>query len=97
MTELKKMAIAPNAAPGVETDGKGNYIPLEKRTKEDQAMVKAAIARDATPDEALNKDPNSEFESPGSFEEGQKSRNRPKHFDLQGQQGGQKGGSREPL
>jgi hypothetical protein len=96
MTEVKKMAIPPTTAPGVETDGMGNYIPLEKRTEEDQAKVKAAIVRATAPDEARNKDPNGECENPAPFEEGQLSQNKPKHHDLQGQQGGQKGGSREP-
>ena len=99
MTDSKKtkMAIPSTAMPGVETDGKGNYIPLEKRTEEDQAKVQAAIARATSPDEAVNKNPDGELENPAPMPEGYPSQDKPKHHDLQGQQGGQKGGAREPI
>jgi hypothetical protein len=44
-----------------------------------------------------NKDPNGELEHPAPLEQGQPTAPRPKHNDLEGQQGGQEGGGREPL
>ena len=39
-----KMAPLKDAPPGLETDGKGNVIPFEKRTKDDQEKVMNNIA-----------------------------------------------------
>jgi hypothetical protein len=39
-----KMAPAKDAPPGLETDGRGNVIPFEKRTKDDQEKVMGNIA-----------------------------------------------------
>jgi hypothetical protein len=39
-----KMAPVKDAPPGLETDGKGNVIPFEKRTKDDQEKVMGNIA-----------------------------------------------------
>jgi hypothetical protein len=72
-------------------------ISLEKRTQEDQARVKAAIARASRPDDSDNKDPDGEAENPAPMQEGHRSQDKPKHHDLQGQQGGQKGGAKEPI
>jgi hypothetical protein len=98
MSEPKKakMAIPANAVPGVETDGKGNTIPLEERTEEDQQKVRKVIADAAKPDEAEDKNPDGEFQNPAPMPEGHPSQNKPLHHDLQGNQGGQKGGAREP-
>jgi hypothetical protein len=35
-----KMQPQPDAPPGLETDGRGNVIPLEKRTRDDQAAAR---------------------------------------------------------
>jgi hypothetical protein len=60
-----------------------------------QAGVPDAIARTAAPDSAEDKDPNGEYETPSPLEHPH-STPKPAHHDLQGHQGGQKGGSREP-
>ncbi|HXP08099.1 MAG TPA: hypothetical protein VN828_06360 [Acidobacteriaceae bacterium] len=39
-----KMAPLKDTPPGLETDGKGNVIPFEKRTKDDQEKVMNNIA-----------------------------------------------------
>jgi hypothetical protein len=36
-----RMAIPPEAPPGVEQDGKGNLIPFEQRTEDDQEKARA--------------------------------------------------------
>ncbi len=36
-----RMAPSPDAAPGLEQDGKGHVIPLSQRTKDDQEKVKS--------------------------------------------------------
>jgi len=96
MTDKPKMAIPPTAPPGIETDEKGNPIPLKDRTQEHQAKARAATAR-GTPDDAEDKDPEGELENPAPMQEGHPTQDKPKHHDLQGQQGGQKGGAREPI
>ena len=35
-----KMAVPPDAQPGLELDNKGNQIPFEKRTEEDQKRAR---------------------------------------------------------
>jgi hypothetical protein len=45
-TNKFKMKPKPGSPPGLETDGKGNVIPLEQRTQEDQAKAKAAGHKD---------------------------------------------------
>ena len=60
-----------------------------------QAGMPKTIARNATPDSSENKDPNGEYENPSPLEDNQRGP-KPKHHDLQGNQGGQRGGSREP-
>jgi hypothetical protein len=50
-----KMAPTKDAPPGLETDGKGNVIPFEKRTKDDQEKVMGNIAaniRETSPEDA---------------------------------------------
>ena len=37
-----KMHPRPDSPPGMETDGKGNVIPLAERTREDQEKARAA-------------------------------------------------------
>jgi hypothetical protein len=41
-TNKFKMKPKPGSPPGLETDGKGNVIPLAERTEEDRAKAKAA-------------------------------------------------------
>ena len=41
-----KMQPHADSPPGLETDGKGNVIPLAKRTKEDQEKAAAAGVKD---------------------------------------------------
>jgi hypothetical protein len=57
-----KMAPAKDAPQGLETDAKGNVIPFERRTKEDQekAMSAAAAKLHGTPskDESDGQPPN---------------------------------------
>ena len=36
-----RMAIPPEAPPGIEQDEKGNLIPFEQRTKDDQEKARA--------------------------------------------------------
>ena len=98
MREIKKakMAIPPHAMPGVETDGQGNYIPLEQRTEVDQAKGRKVIAGAAAPDDAEDKNPDGELQNPAPMEQNHRSQDKPQHHDLQGNQGGQKGGAREP-
>ncbi len=36
-----KMAPLPDAAPGLEQDGKGNVIPMPQRTKDDQEKARS--------------------------------------------------------
>jgi hypothetical protein len=36
------MAIPPEAPPGIEQDEKGNLIPFEQRTKDDQEKARSA-------------------------------------------------------
>jgi hypothetical protein len=35
-----RMAVPPEAPPGIEQDGKGNLIPFEQRTKENQEKAR---------------------------------------------------------
>jgi hypothetical protein len=35
-----RMAPLPDAAPGLEQDGKGNVIPLDRRTRDDQEKAR---------------------------------------------------------
>lgn len=37
-----RMAIPSEAPPGIEQDGKGNLIPFEQRTKDDQEKARGA-------------------------------------------------------
>jgi hypothetical protein len=39
-----KMAPLKEAPPGLETDGQGDIIPFEERTRDDQEKVRAAVA-----------------------------------------------------
>ncbi len=41
-----KMAVPDDAPPGLELDGKGNVIPLEKRTAADRQKARAADGED---------------------------------------------------
>ncbi len=38
-----RMAPLPDAAPGLEQDGRGNAIPLSQRTKDDQEKAQAKV------------------------------------------------------
>jgi hypothetical protein len=60
-----------------------------------EAGVPNVIARNATPDSTTDKDPNGEYENPAPLENRSRAP-KPAHHDLQGNQGGQRGGSREP-
>jgi len=37
-----RMAVPPSAPPGIEQDEKGNLIPFEKRTRDDQEKARGA-------------------------------------------------------
>jgi hypothetical protein len=81
--KMKPRAEAPE---GLETDGKGNVIPLDQRTPEDQA--RAAGQGLKNPDheaEVPAPMPNSKTGSP----------QREANDDPAGQQGGQRGGGRD--
>lgn len=98
MSEHKKakMAVPRDTLPGTETDGQGNFIPLKDRTQEDQAKVAGVIARAVAPDDTGAKNPEGELQNPAPIPDGQRSGGPKERGDLQGQQGGQRGGSREP-
>jgi hypothetical protein len=55
-----KMRPAPGAPPGLEQDGKGNIIPLDQRTEEDQEKARTAS-------QASVKNPEREAENPASM------------------------------
>lgn len=74
-----KMQPQPNAAPGLETDGKGNVIPFAQRTKDDQEKAAAASV----------KNPEGEAENPATMPRDQQGQGgTPHHKDPAGQQGG---------
>jgi hypothetical protein len=50
MTDKPRMAPHPEAPAGLEQDNKGNPIPFEKRTEEDQEKVRQTIADGIAPD-----------------------------------------------
>jgi hypothetical protein len=54
-----KMAPAKDAPPGIELDGRGNVIPFERRTKDDQQKVKDNLADKihGTPSEDTGRQP----------------------------------------
>lgn len=52
MTDKPRMAPNPGAPPGLEQDGKGNPIPFEKRTEEDQEKLRRVIADAIDPDKS---------------------------------------------
>jgi hypothetical protein len=57
--QRSKMAPAKDAPRGLETDGRGNVIPFQKRTKDDQEKVMGNIAAKihGTPSEDQNQPP----------------------------------------
>jgi hypothetical protein len=76
-----KMRPAADAPPGLEQDSKGNIIPLEQRTEEDQEKARAAS-------QATIKDPEREAENPASMPASQQGqRGSPVDHDPGGQQG----------
>jgi hypothetical protein len=85
-------------AAGVPCERRSPMTASKKQPSEGaqgQAGIPDAIARAAAPDSSENKDPNGEYENPAPLENRARGP-KPAHHDLQGQQGGQKGGSREP-
>lgn len=50
MADKPRMAPHPDAPPGLEQGSKGNVIPFEKRTEEDQEKVRRVIADAIDPD-----------------------------------------------
>ncbi|MBV9550601.1 MAG: hypothetical protein JO256_13115 [Alphaproteobacteria bacterium] len=81
MSEEHKAKMQPRAEapPGLETDGQGNVIPLDRRTAEDQ--IKAA-------GRSL-KNPEHEAENPAPMPREQQAQGgTPRQDDLAGQQGG---------
>lgn len=101
MSDVKKarMAVPRGTLPGTEVDAKGHYIPLQERTEDDQAKVRDLIADALRPDDASDKNPNGEFQNPAPIPDGMRSggqKGNQQHHDLQGHQGGQRGGSHEP-
>jgi hypothetical protein len=80
-----KMQPRADAPPGLETDGKGNVIPLDQRTPEDQAK---AVGQGLT-DQSV-KNPENEAEDPAPMPRDQQGQGgTPKKNDPAGQQGGQ--------
>jgi hypothetical protein len=76
-----KMRPKPGSPPGLETDGKGNVIPLAERTKDDQEKAKAASSV---------KNPNGEAQNPSPMQRDQQGQGgKGVDRDPQGQQGGQ--------
>jgi len=74
-----KMQPRSDAPPGLETDGHGNVIPFEKRTKEDQAK---AAGRSV-------KDPEHQAQTPSPMPRDQQGQGgTPRQDDPAGQQGG---------
>lgn len=86
-----KMQPRAEAPEGLETDGKGNVIPLDERLPEDQARA----AGKALEDKSV-KNPDHEAEVPSPMPNGATgSPHRPVNDDPAGQQGGQRGGGRD--
>jgi hypothetical protein len=81
--KMKPRAEAPE---GLETDGKGNVIPLDRRTPEDQAKAAGQSL----------KNPDHEAENPAPMPAGSRgSPQRPVNDDPAGQQGGTEGHGRD--
>jgi hypothetical protein len=83
-----KMKPKPGSPPGLETDGKGNTIPLAERTEDDQAKARAAGE-----DEVSMKDPEQEAEHPAPMPHSQQGQGgnkggKKRDTDPAGQQGG---------
>ena len=79
-----RMRPRPGSQPGIETDGKGNVIPLAERTAEDRAAALAAGERDAS-----IKNPEEELEHPAPMPKNQQGEGgKVKDSDPEGQQGG---------
>ena len=71
-----KMQPQPDAPPGLETDGKGNVIPLAQRTEEDREKAAAA------------KDPDGDARAPASMPKEQQGKGGTSHHgDPAGKQG----------
>jgi hypothetical protein len=74
-----KMKPRADSPPGLETDGKGNVIPLAQRTKEDQEKAAAGSL----------KNPEGEAKNPSAMPREQQSKGGSSHHgDPAGQQGG---------
>jgi len=83
-TSKFKMKPQPGSPPGLETDGKGNIIPLAQRTEDDQAKARAAGE-----DEVSMKDPEQEAEHPAPMPKSQQGQGGKKRdTDPAGRQGG---------
>ena len=87
-----KMQPRAEAPPGLETDGKGNVIPLDQRLPEDQAKAVGQGLADQSV-----KNPDHEAENPASMPQGARrgSPLREANDDSAGQQGGTRGGGRD--
>jgi hypothetical protein len=73
-----KMQPRSDAPPGLETDGKGNVIPLDKRTRDDRAAAGHSL-----------KDPEGDAKAPSSMPHDQQGQGGPpRPDDPAGQQGG---------
>jgi len=73
-----RMQPRPEASPGLETDGKGNVIPFDQPTRDDQAAASRSV-----------KDPEKEAEAPASMPPEQQGQGgTPRPDDPAGQQGG---------
>jgi hypothetical protein len=74
-----KMKPRADSPPGLETDGKGNVIPLDKRTKEDQEKAKGGSV----------KNPEGDAKAPSSMPRTQQGEGGSSHHgDPAGNQGG---------
>ena len=73
-----KMQPQPDAAPGLETDGRGNVIPFAQRTKEDREKAARSV-----------KNPEHQAEIPSPMQRDQQGQGgTPRQDDPAGQQGG---------
>ena len=89
-----KMQPRADAPEGLETDGKGNVIPLDQRLPEDQVKAVGQGLEDQSLEGVKN--PDHEAETPAPMPNGATgSPRRPANDDPAGQQGGQRGGGRD--
>lgn len=73
-----RMQPKPDAPPGLETDGKGNVIPFDQRTRDDREAARSSL-----------KDPEGDAKAPASMPREQQGQGGPpRPHDPAGRQGG---------